>query len=372
MVTNERGFSLMEVMVTMAITLIIMAGTMRAMNDAMRASETAQLVTSMNRGLRTAADIMVRDMLQVGQGLPPSHVVQIPQGGTATAVKLPGPLKSPAVTRTLPTSTTVLAAVIPGPGLGPTINGVATDVVTTLSVDSAFDRVQLTAITANSIVVRTGVTITGSVPTAVRPGDLIMLLKGSTTTLVEVTEVESPSTIRFATTAPLNLNQSGANVGSVGTLMATAPTDVIDPPDDPYIPTSASRVRMISYYLDTVSDPARPRLVRRLNHGVNATDAALYDNTLGTAVAFDVENLQISYDLVDSVNNWANVKMNAADVAGSGACSPDPCNANQIRKINLLLVGRSRLPLRSTKQFFRNSITTQVSLRSLAFVDRYK
>jgi hypothetical protein len=261
-----------------------------------------------------------------------------------------------------------MAAVIPGPGLGPTINNVATDIVSTLSVDSAFDRVRLTAITATSVTVQTSVAITGNVPTAVRPGDLIMLLKGSTSTLVQVTSITNPSTINFAANDSLNLNQAGGATGTVGALMATDPADTIDPPDEPYIPTTASRIRMISYYLDTASDPARPRLVRRLNNG----DPSTYDNASGTAVAFDVENLQITYDLVDSVNNWANVEMNAADLAGTGACSPDECHPNQIRKVNITVSGRSRTALRSSKQFFRNSLSTQVSLRSLAFVDRYR
>ena len=37
-----------------------------------------------------------------------------------------------------------------------------------------------------------------------------------------------------------------------------------------------------------------------------------------------------------------------------------------------MLSARSRLPRRGTQQFFRNRLITQVSLRSLAFVDRYR
>jgi len=87
----EAGFTLIEMMVTMAVTLIIMAGTLSAMRDAMRSTETARLVTGMNAGLRTAADIMVRDLLQVGQGLPSGRTIDLPSGTGATAVKLPGP-----------------------------------------------------------------------------------------------------------------------------------------------------------------------------------------------------------------------------------------------------------------------------------------
>jgi hypothetical protein len=124
----------------------------------------------------------------------------------------------------------------------------------------------------------------------------------------------------------------------------------------------------VSYYLDVQTEPGRPRLVRRLNNG-HPTE---FDNSLGTAVAFDIEGLQITYDLVDGVNNPANVRMNDDDLSGAGACSPDPCSPNQIRKINIMLLGRSRAPLQSTRQYFRTRLITQVSLRSLALVDRYR
>ena len=120
--------------------------------------------------------------------------------------------------------------------------------------------------------------------------------------------------------------------------------------------------------MDVTTDPLRPRLVRRMNNG-HPTD---FDNTLGTVVAFDVEGLQISYDLADGVYNWSNVRMDDADLAGTGRCAPLVCSPNQIRKVNIALTGRSRQRLRATAQFAHKTLVTQVSLRSLAFVDRYR
>ena len=105
---------------------------------------------------------------------------------------------------------------------------------------------------------------------------------------------------------------------------------------------------------------------------MNNGSATTFDNTLGTAVAFDVENLQITYDLADGVTNPANVRMVAADIAGTGRCAPNPCDRNNIRKVNIVMAGRSRVAAKSTRQFIRNRLQTQVSLRSLAFVDRYR
>ena len=63
---------------------------MTAMNNAIRATETAMQLTTMNNGLRTSMDLMVRDLLQVGQGLPSGNVILIPSGAGSTAIKLPG------------------------------------------------------------------------------------------------------------------------------------------------------------------------------------------------------------------------------------------------------------------------------------------
>ena len=120
----------------------------------------------------------------------------------------------------------------------------------------------------------------------------------------------------------MNLNQQAVADGSATELRGTAPIDT--PPVAPatFVTTTASRVRMISYYIDSVTDPLRPRLVRRMNNG----SATTFDNTLGTAVAFDVENLQITYDLADGVTNPANVRMVPADLNGTaGRCTPNPC-----------------------------------------------
>ena len=64
-----------------------------------------------------AMDIMVRDMLQVGQGLPSGRTIDIPNGTNATLVKMPG---APGTSRTLPAGDTAITAIVPGPGLGPT------------------------------------------------------------------------------------------------------------------------------------------------------------------------------------------------------------------------------------------------------------
>jgi hypothetical protein len=330
-------------------------------------------------------------MLQVGQGLPSGRTIDIPNGTNSTEILLPGPpAASGTVTRKMPkvwddttsafVPASVMTAVIPGTGLGPTINGVATDLITIvladgafLSTDSGYD-VYLTKLctspSPNSITVDPGVDISNGGADDLHTGDLIMLMKGSATTLVEITAVDGVQTASFASNDALNLNQTTAVNGTFSSLVALAPADTCTVTS--FQSTTATRIRMISYYIDTVSDPTRPRLVRRINNGDAVPTSYTNSTTSGTPLAFDVDNLQVSYDLVDGVNNPAGVRFTTADLNGTGACSPNPCSPNQIRKINVTLWGRSRTPLRQTKQYLRNSLSTQVSLRSMSFIDRYK
>ena len=376
---GERGFTLVELLVSITITTLILGATMAALTDATKANDTAIQTTSLNNTLRTAMDLMVRDFMQVGQGLPAGRVVGIPNGGGSDSIALPGP---PGSEYTLDGATFCppdpddpnpdytceqISAVIPGPGLGHQLaeTGTPTDIVWILSADSAFERVRLDrfAPTGRFIEVNPGVNITNGGPDDLHPGDLIMLTKGSASVLLQVTEVNGQQ-VKFANGDSLRMNQSASYNGTMHSMSDYAPPD-----DDANrnIYTEATRIRMTTYYIDAVTNPRRPRLVRRMNNG----DPFVFDNTLGTIVAFDVENLQITYDIADGVTNPANVRMTEADMNGSGACAPRACSPNQIRKVNLLLSGRSERPSRVSRQFFHNTLTTQVSLRSLAFVDRY-
>ena len=68
--------------------------------------------------------------------------------------------------------------------------------------------------------------------------------------------------------------------------------------------------------------------------------------------------------------------MNSADLDGSGACAPDPCSANQIRKVSIVMAMRTQDPRAASGHYgghqTQNTLFTQVSLRSMAFVDRYR
>jgi prepilin-type N-terminal cleavage/methylation domain-containing protein len=368
-----RGFSVLELIITMAIFSLVMGGVFATMTSAMRANEAVKLTTQMNHNLRVAMDLVVRDMTQVGQGLPLGRVVGIPTGPGAQPVRRPGPadpINTPdVIVEEFDPNLVALSAVTAGPGMGPIIDTLPTDLITTLSADNAFEDVELTALTDTSMTVSPDLDITDDPDIAgdnIRVGDLIMFTKQSHSTLKYVTAVAAGNVVQFDNGDPLNLNQLGAAViGTLAHYVAEAPADVATCPPAPrpctfmVVPTRATRIRMISYYMEDPANGPGFRLMRRINARPP------------TAVATSLEGFTITYDVVDDLANPTNVPMNAADLAGAGMCAPVPCSTDQVRKVNVWLRGRSADRHQQTGQFFRNTLTSQVSLRSLALVDRY-
>lgn len=385
---NADGFSLPEVLVAMGLMLFVLGGTFTAMTNAMTADKTAREITNLNGNLRASMDLVVRDFLQVGQGLPTGRVVGVPNGTGAQTIIRPGPAASGgcAGVGNFAAGPT-LSAVTPGPAIGPPVNGECTDVITTLAADGAFENVNVSSIAANGrsltiypagpdgILNNTDdVNITDN-PDAngdnIRPGDLLLISKGAMSVMVAVTAVAG-QTVTFATGDPLRLNQFDTTLvmqGTTNQLKAQAPTD----PNAPVLvgavvqpgPSVATRIRMITYSVNTTLDPTSPRLMRAL--GGNAANA----------VAFEIEAFTLSYDIADGVTNPVAVRLDAADLAGTGDCD-DPgtganeaCSPNQVRKANVVIGIRSRSKTAVTGDYYHNTLFTQVALRSLAFVDRY-
>ena len=349
---------MIELLVATGVTGVIMAATLAGLGDVQKSNEVLLGLADMNKGLRASMNIIERDMLQVGSGLPPGHIVMVPSGTGSSQVRIPGP---PGSTLKTDVGDTDIAAVIPNPAKGPKINDVDSDVLTVLMADNTFLDVGLTASTSTTVTVAAGPDLANG-PDRVTTGQLMMISKGSTTTLVQVTGVNTSSRIlTFADADSLNLNQSNAAAGNLKALNAA------DPANSP-ANMRISRIRMITYYLDATTDSAHPRLVRRINNGNPTT----FDNTLGTALATDIDYLKFTFDLNDGASNPADVAMTVTDMAGGGACGSNPCSPTQVRKVNVTVGGRSaRQDLQSSRNL-RNTLTSQVAFRGMAFVDEYR
>ena len=348
--TREQGFTLIELLIATTIMLAVLAGVAVTFKSALDINESATLISDADQNLRAATNLMVRDLMQAGRGIPTGGI-PIPSGVGSTAVNRPSPPNAAYSIDNV--NFTTLPAIVTGASLGPTVESQTTDIVTVLMSDPTLPALtmnQTPAVAGQAALAADGASlsvgpsttwITDPV-TGVKTGDLLLFTNPLGSAIQVVTSVASP-TVRFAAADPFNLNQRGAAQGSI---MQIIPA--------PIPQTTAQRVLMLTYYVDSVTLPGRPRLARRVGMAP------------GQALAGVVEDLDLSYDLVDGLTNPA-ARRSVPFTLNSVLYTP-----NQIRKINLHLGVRSETQLSQRRDFVRAHINTVVSVRSLAYVDRYQ
>jgi len=189
----------------------------------------------------------------------------------------------------------------------------------------------------------------GSAGIPVNPGDLIMFSNANGKALQVVTSV-SGQTLGFSSGDAFHLNGiTSANGGTIKYLQNTtvnASTGVVTYLGT-YPQTSATRIWMVSYWLDNVTDPIHIRLDRAVNF--NAPQP----------VGETLENLQFTFNFNDGI-------------AVNELTVPTGYSESQIRSVNLFMSTRSTSMLGQTKQYARENFQTQLSLRSMAYVNRYQ
>jgi hypothetical protein len=161
--------------------------------------------------------------------------------------------------------------------------------------------------------------------------------------------------LTFAAGDPAGLNGSGAPNGTVTSLnVAATPTDI-------------SRVWMVTYYVDSNTNPSRPQLIRQVNYPNYPSVAA--PTYPAQPVADIIENLSFSYNLLNSTAP-AGTYLNGPGDAPTPVAPDTPFN---IRAINVTLAARSEYPYtaNTVPQYFRNNLNSQVSVRSMAFVNAF-
>jgi prepilin-type N-terminal cleavage/methylation domain-containing protein len=386
---RENGFSLIEMMVAMFILIAVVAAATQAIIQAQHVSEAVALEGNIQENLRAGMHFIVRDLMQAGEGIPPAGVsVPNTAAGVSNIVRPGTPAAGIFESNAVPPATyTALPPVIPGSQLGSvvtTVNpasgavlagGFNTDIVTILYADNtlvssvggaAAPLLTAAPVTAAApavpvcagVIAATGASVTldpgcftmPGGPTPIAVGNLIMFHNINGTALEYVTSIAG-QVIGFAAGDPAGLNQTGEPNGTVANLAVAA------------TPTTISRVWMVTYYLDVVTNAAKPQLVRQVNYPNFPAGAPANPPQ---QVAEVIENLGFSYDIV-----------NSQDVAGTyGLAGPGdaptsiaPDTPFLFRAVNVYLGGRSEYPYTMTDppQFLRNSMSTQVSVRSLSF-----
>ena len=391
---RERGFTLIEMLTAMAIMLVIGATAVTALVQAQRVTQGVAMEAATQENLRAGMHFMVRDITQAGEGLPPGGI-SIPNSSSAVSA-----LTRPETGTTFNTSYVVLGGVEPGSAIGQLAKGVTTsgtvittgavntDVITVLYadnslVDSSTNKYYLnefpikqtgtshncsgTFTSAASVTLdSTCFDMPGSGTTPIAAGNLMMFENEYGTALEYVTGV-SGQTISFASGDPAGLNAVSSTTYPNGTAAALLASGTV--------PTTITRIWMVTYYIDSTTNPTHPQLVRQVNYPGYPTTAT--QSNAPQPIADDIEDLGFSYDIIDSTAPTGTYPNGAGD-APQPACWATPCSSNsdtpqQIRAVNIYLAGRSEHPyqLGTALTFFRNNLSTQVSIRSLAFTNQY-
>jgi len=372
---RHAGFSLLELMVSVSILVTVVGVSLSMLVDAQHMYEGVTDMADMQQNLRASMINMQRDFIQAAEGLPTTGL-SYPQGGTAKTINRPSPTGK-AYTFPVPAVSSTIADITPGvqgtttPGL--TVGGTPTDFITVMYVDNSLVDVNSHQMSqypiyqvanagnpaCNGLIKSDGssvtfdancITISGT--NGVQPGDLIMFFNGQNYAIQTVTSVAG-QVVTFATGDSFNFNGM-LTKATAGTLLQLQ--NGVASAGGPYPPTTAARVKMVTYYIDNVTNPALPQLVRQVNFNTP------------TAVADGIEDLQISFGITQS-NNPA--VYGAAGVGNAkqplGTDSP-----SQIRNVNLFVGARSNNAYSVTGQFFRDNMVTKVGVRSLSFVNIYQ
>lgn len=350
---NGYGFTLMELMVSMALGLIVMAAMASlfrtGLNSAMLVTQRAET----QQNMRAAMDLMVKDVSMAGAGLPTGGV-QLPNGTgwnglSKYACDAGGTCHIP--TYTYPNGN-YMYGIIPGYSNGveggasiSAAPGTINDSITSVYCDYNFPLFEYTvafvgatggqiSLAPNPIYVPAPpAAING--PGGIQTGDLILITNSLGSAVGEVTNVNTTN-IFFGDLDPLNVNQSGAANNNIKAISGGAKT-------------VAYRLFAVTYYVTVpaAGSGQTPRLMRQVNAQTP------------TPVADDIINLQFAYD----INSGGAIDSNQPNPLGVLE-SP-----NNIQKINIVVMGQSIINNSKAQNLY---LATSVSARSMAFRDRYK
>lgn len=367
-ISRTDGFSITELLVSMAVSLVLAGSAIGTFKNGLAVNDSAAQLSDTNQNLRAGTNQLIRDIMQAGRIIG-TEGIPMPTGN-ATAFSRPGPS---ALTFSLiadADTTLNLPSITTGYQLGPRINGTSTDIITIMTVDEFMPVIstppavsgsptpiegtiapngQSVTLPLNSLWL-TGDTVNDSAKMQV--GDLVLVKNALGTALQTITSMDSTH-IYFGNNLDwFHFNQFSASQVPIILIKQTPTTTSVWGTNDK---TSLFRAMMITYYVDNTTTPGSPRLMRQVNHYTPQ------------ALAGIVEDLDVTYDLVDGINNPTNI----TSLPFTDAVAGVTYNSNQIRKVNLHLGVRSETISKPAQDYVRNHISTSVGVRSLASVARY-
>jgi prepilin-type N-terminal cleavage/methylation domain-containing protein len=316
---SNRGFTLIEMMISMAIGMVLVVAAAKLYTQALKATLVTSRKAELQQDFRAASNLLQRDISMAGAGAlgqqgMATNAIGLPVSGTHPVYPCSGLTTCNYVNGApvaYPTSSGVpyVYSIIPGSSLGITVNAAQgpTDIITVVAADATL---ALNCYTAS--IDPTGVNVTFQLPnpvpgTCVLPtgiltpqalnaaviglqaGDMILFgnhAVGVVTSAVSTCAPTGTNTacflVSFAASDPGHINQPAAANGSLSQFVAST-----HPASSP-IAVSAVRLITVTYYLDiSPSDGVTPRLMR-IQSG--KTPAPVAENVVYLKFSYDINN----------------------------------------------------------------------------------
>jgi prepilin-type N-terminal cleavage/methylation domain-containing protein len=369
----SAGFTLIELMVAMALSLLLLG---MAFTLVQQLNTTADFVGSMsdvNENLRAGLNMMSRDLSQAGENIPVGGI-PVPNGGSATTLNRPGPAGTP----NFP-ATGYIPVLTPGYGLGPTqgsgANEIETDIVNIVRVNqsSLFNQTAVNTTTSPPTITSSAATITVSTTAAgyVQPGQLIMLEDPNGFCMLAVSAVNTTTGVitfnqpdntndllgvnQFPTLSGTGAITAGPTSGTILQLETATTKNGTTTYTWPSLLT-AYPVSLVTYYLNTLT-PQRS-LVRLATMGTGSCAAV----SCTQVVALGINVMTISYSCAPPTS----------------PCSPpatdptrNPANPNSVRKVVLTMIAETDHLNLGNGQWYSKSITNSLTIQNLDYANKY-
>src|ERR1700690_3865436 len=389
--TRESGFSLVEMMVSIALGAVILAAAVQMYTKSLAATWMVDQRAEMQEDFRAASNMMTKDLSLAGAGLGNGAAIAL----QSTANPQYGCDQTPTcyingVAGLYPKNgaTAYMYGLIPGYNKGPILNATQgpTDVVTTIYTDSNFYincyNPQITAkgvVTFSQPVSPNTWASEGCLPNPITTpqapndlaagltiGDVVLMTLGGKTIVAEVTGAVTTtgagSTMKylvpFADGDTLKLNQTGAGTGLNGANLNAAGTSSAAPCGS----QGPCRLMIVTYYIDN-TNTASPRLMRQIS------------GHTPMPVAENIAWMKFSYHLFnDSTLAYCTNQPNPGSGDANDTCS-NGLIPNQITKINIL-----NMAINSTQMgsqfglgfgYQRMDLQTSVCARNLTYNNNY-
>jgi prepilin-type N-terminal cleavage/methylation domain-containing protein len=368
---REGGFSLLEMVVAMALGTIVLGAAVSIYIQGVNATWTVSQRAELQQDFRAASNLLTNDLSLAGAGLGQGASIQLP---TSATLPLYGCAQTTGTcyinsgageTYPVQGTTPYLYGLLPGYQEGPTVNTMATDIVTVVYTDPTFALDCYTASVTNSTTVTFTLpgTLSCTLPTNISTpqavndagvgltaGDLVWFTFGTSNVVAEVTTAAtSGGVVVFASGDKLKMNQASSAARSLAS-QTTGTTG------------TAERILVITYYLDSSVTPTR--LMRQVS------------GHTPMPVAENVVYLNFTYDLFNTTTTTA-----AVGCPNPGAITPACANGsssglfpNQITKINIMHMDMDSSVNGSgfaQKGYSRMDLQTSVSARNLTYVNNY-